>query len=56
MFGSHLFGTFVIKEDIKYAKCRSCDELVARGGVNTKGFNSTNLVNHTIKAKSLQRI
>ena len=37
---------FVIAEDIKYAKCRSCDELVARGRVSMKGFNTTHLVNH----------
>ena len=43
---SPVWNFFVIAEDIKYAKCRSCDELVARGGVSTKGFNTTNLVNH----------
>ena len=43
---SPVWNFFVIAEDIKHAKCRSCDELVARGGVSTKGFNTTNLVNH----------
>ena len=37
---------FVIAEDIKYAKCNTCKELVPRGGSSTKSFNTTNLVNN----------
>ena len=37
---------FSIAEDTKFAKCKNCTELVARGGDNTKSFNTTNLVHH----------
>ena len=41
---------FMIAEDIKYAKCNTCNELVPRGGGSMKSFNTTNLVNH-LKSK-----
>ena len=47
---SPVWQFFVIADDIKYAKCNACDELVGRGGASTKTFNTTNLVNH-LKAR-----
>jgi len=43
---SPVWQFFVIADNNKYAKCNTCDELVARGGANMKTFNTTNLVNH----------
>ena len=40
----------MIAEDVKYAKCNTCDELVTRGEASAKAFNNTNLVNH-LKSK-----
>ena len=36
---------FVNTEDVKYAKCRTCDELITRGGASAKAFNTMNLLN-----------
>ena len=47
---SPVWKFFVIAEDIKYAKCNTCNELVPRGGGSMKSFNTTNLVNH-LKSK-----
>ena len=43
---SPVWEFFSIAEDTKFAKCKNCTELVARGGDNTKSFNTTNLVHH----------
>ena len=43
---SPVWQFFVIAEDVKYAKCRTCDELISRGGASAKAFNTTNLMNH----------
>ena len=47
---SPVWKFFVIAEDIKYAKCNTCNKLVPRGGGSMKSFNTTNLVNH-LKSK-----
>ena len=33
-------------EDMKYASCKSCDELISWGGDLTRVYNTTNLVYH----------
>ena len=47
---SPVWKFFVIAEDIKYAKCNTCNELVPRGGGSMKSFNTTNLMNY-LKSK-----
>ena len=51
---SPIWQFFVIAGDVKYTKCHTCDELTARGGVSTKAFNTTNLVNH-LKSKYCEK-
>ena len=41
---------FSVAEDTKFAECYKCKDLVACGGDNTKGFNTSNLVQH-LKSK-----
>ena len=43
---SPVWQFFVIAVDVKYAKCSTCGELIARGGASMKAFNTMNLVNH----------
>ena len=48
---SPVWEFFSIAEDMKFAKCKNCTELVARGGDNTKSFNTTTNLVHHLKTK-----
>ena len=50
---SPVWEFFSVAEDTKFAQCKKCTELVARGGETTKSFNTSNLVYH-LKMKHLE--
>ena len=43
---SPIWNYFDLKEDTKYACCKSCSKSISRGGGSTKVYNTSNLVNH----------
>ena len=43
---SAIWNFFTVAEDTQYAVCNECKTSVARGGKNTKAFNTTNLLYH----------
>ena len=43
---SAIWNFFTVAEDTRYAVCNECKTSVARGGKNTKAFNTTNVLYH----------